>query len=41
MLTAGKTGEEIATELNRTRGAIYARVQRLYRKRPINDVTKP
>jgi DNA-binding NarL/FixJ family response regulator len=32
MLEDGKTADEIAVELKRTRGAIYARMQRLYRK---------
>jgi DNA-binding NarL/FixJ family response regulator len=39
MLHGGKTADEIAVELQRTRQAIYARLQRLYRKRPIRDVT--
>jgi hypothetical protein len=34
MLDAGKTPDEIAVELKRTRGAIYSRLQRLYRMRP-------
>jgi hypothetical protein len=33
LLDAGKTAEEIAAELERTRGAIYARVQRFYLRR--------
>jgi len=33
MLEAGKTASEIAVELNRTRLAIYARLQQLDRKR--------
>jgi hypothetical protein len=33
MLNAGKTAPEIARELKRTAQAIYARLQRLYRKR--------
>jgi hypothetical protein len=41
MLDAGKTADEIAAELNRTRAAIYARLQRIYRMRPIRDYTKP
>jgi DNA-binding NarL/FixJ family response regulator len=41
MLDAGKTASEIAAELNRTRAAIYARLQRVYRMRPIRDYTKP
>jgi predicted DNA-binding protein YlxM (UPF0122 family) len=35
MLDADKSAKEIAVELKRTRQAIYARVQRLYRMRPI------
>jgi hypothetical protein len=41
MLHAGKTADEIAIELDRSRLAVYSRVQRLYRMRPIRDVTKP
>ena len=33
LLDAGKTAAEIAAELDRTRHAIYGRVQRFYRKR--------
>jgi DNA-binding NarL/FixJ family response regulator len=33
MLDAGKIAPEIAPKLNRTPQAIYARLQRLYRKR--------
>jgi DNA-binding NarL/FixJ family response regulator len=33
MLDAGMTAIEIATKLKRTRQAIYARLQHLYRKR--------
>jgi hypothetical protein len=33
MLDAGQTADEIAAELNRTNLAIYARLQRLYRKK--------
>jgi DNA-binding NarL/FixJ family response regulator len=33
LLDAGKEAAEIAVALNRTRQAIYARLQRLYRKR--------
>jgi hypothetical protein len=33
MLAAGKTAGEIAVEIKRTRQAVYARMQRLYRKR--------
>lgn len=36
MLDAGKTADEVALELKRTRGAIYSRLQRLYRMRPMN-----
>jgi predicted transcriptional regulator len=32
MLNVGKTTDEIAVHLNRTNLAIYARLQRLYRK---------
>jgi IS30 family transposase len=32
LLDAGKEAAEIAVALNRTRQAIYARLQRLYRK---------
>jgi hypothetical protein len=32
MLDAGKAVDEIVVELNRTHFAIYARLQRLYRK---------
>lgn len=32
LLAAGKEAAEIAVALNRTRQAIYARLQRLYRK---------
>jgi DNA-binding NarL/FixJ family response regulator len=38
MLEAGKTAAEIAGKLDRTHHAVYARVQRLYRKRPIRDI---
>lgn len=33
LLDAGKEAAEIAVELNRTRQAVYARLQRRYRKR--------
>jgi IS30 family transposase len=33
LLDAGKEAAEIAVAINRTRQAIYARLQRLYRKR--------
>ena len=33
LLNAGKEAAEIAVELNRTRQAVYARLQRRYRKR--------
>jgi hypothetical protein len=33
LLDAGKEAAEIAVVLNRTRQAIYARLQRIYRKR--------
>jgi DNA-binding CsgD family transcriptional regulator len=38
MLDAGKTAAEIAAELDRTRHAVYGRVQRLYRSR--NDAVR-
>jgi predicted transcriptional regulator len=41
MLDAGKQADEIAVELDRTRLAIYSRLQRLHRMRPIRDITKP
>jgi DNA-binding CsgD family transcriptional regulator len=34
MLADGKTADEIAVELDRTRAAVYARLQRIYRMRP-------
>jgi predicted transcriptional regulator len=40
MLDAGKAADEIAVELDRTRLAVYSRLQRLYRMRPIRDITK-
>jgi len=40
MLEAGKTAAEMAAELKRTPSSIYARLQRLYRKRPIRDITR-
>jgi predicted transcriptional regulator len=40
LLDAGKTADEIAIELDRTRLAVYSRVQRLYKMRPIRDITK-
>jgi DNA-binding NarL/FixJ family response regulator len=40
MLESGKTAREIAAELDRSTCAIYARLQRLYRKRPIRDITR-
>jgi IS30 family transposase len=33
LLDAGKEAAEIAVSLNRTRQAVYSRLQRLYRKR--------
>jgi hypothetical protein len=33
LLDAGKTADQIAAELGRTRLAVYGQVQRLYRKR--------
>jgi IS30 family transposase len=41
MLDAGKTVIEIATVLQRTRQAIYARLQRLYRKRSKPSTRRP
>jgi hypothetical protein len=41
MLDAGKAADQIAIELNRTRLAIYSRLQRLYRMRPIRDINLP
>jgi hypothetical protein len=41
ILDAGKAADQIAIELNRTRLAIYSRLQRLYRMRPIRDITQP
>jgi DNA-binding NarL/FixJ family response regulator len=43
MLDAGKTADEIAVEIKRTRRAIHARLQRLYRKRAPSPaaVSKP
>jgi hypothetical protein len=41
MLGAGKAANEIAAELNRTRLAVYSRLQRLDRMRPIRDISKP
>jgi hypothetical protein len=40
MLDAGKTADKIAVVLNRTRAAVYARLQRAYRMRPISDYSK-
>jgi DNA-binding CsgD family transcriptional regulator len=40
MLEAGRTAVEIAAALNRTPSSVYARLQRLYRKRPIRDITR-
>jgi DNA-binding CsgD family transcriptional regulator len=34
MSNAGKTAVEISRKLKRTPGAIYSRLQRLYRKQP-------
>lgn len=39
LLEADRTAAEIAIELNRTPVAIYARLQRLYRKRATGDVS--
>jgi DNA-binding NarL/FixJ family response regulator len=43
MLDAGMSAAEIATKLKRTRQAIYARLQHLYRKRlpRADDMTFP
>jgi DNA-binding CsgD family transcriptional regulator len=40
MLEAGSTAEEIAAKLDRTRHAIYARIQRIYRQKPLRDVRR-
>jgi DNA-binding CsgD family transcriptional regulator len=40
LLEAGKTVTEIATELERSRNAVYARVQRLHRNRPMRHVSQ-
>jgi hypothetical protein len=40
MLDAGKSAQEIAVELDRTTLAIYSRLQRSYRKRPIRNITR-
>jgi hypothetical protein len=40
MLEAGKTAPEIAGKVDRTRQAVYARVQRLYRQRPLRYITR-
>jgi DNA-binding CsgD family transcriptional regulator len=40
MLEAGNTAGEIAAELDRIPSAIYGRLQRLYRKRPVRDITR-
>jgi DNA-binding CsgD family transcriptional regulator len=40
MLDAGMTAAEIATKLDRTRQAIYARLQHIYRKRRVDGKTK-
>jgi DNA-binding CsgD family transcriptional regulator len=34
LLAGGKTADEIAVALGRTRNAVYARLQRIYRMRP-------
>jgi hypothetical protein len=39
MLEAGRTAVEIPV-VNRTPFSVYARLQRLYRKRPIRDITR-
>jgi hypothetical protein len=41
MLDAGMTGAEAATKLERTRQSIYARLQRLYRKRYPSPAVRP
>jgi DNA-binding CsgD family transcriptional regulator len=40
MLEAGSTAIDIAVELERTPSSVYSRLQRLYRKRPIRDITR-
>jgi DNA-binding NarL/FixJ family response regulator len=42
LLEAGKEAVEIAIALNRTRQAIYARLQKIYRKRSrLPDLSRP
>jgi IS30 family transposase len=41
MLDAGMTAAEAATKLERTRQSIYARLQRLYRKRYPSPAVRP
>jgi DNA-binding NarL/FixJ family response regulator len=40
MLEAGNTVIDIAAELERTSSSVHSRLQRLYRKRPIHDITR-
>jgi hypothetical protein len=41
LLDAGKTADEIAIELKRTRISIYSRLQKIYRMRPSRDLKEP
>jgi DNA-binding NarL/FixJ family response regulator len=40
MMEAGSLVIDIAAELERTPSSVYSRLQRLYRKRPIRDITR-
>jgi DNA-binding NarL/FixJ family response regulator len=40
MLEDGSIVIDIAAELERTPSSVYSRLQRLYRKRPIRDITR-
>jgi hypothetical protein len=41
MMEAGSLIIDLAAELQRTPFSVYSRLQRLYRKRPIRDITRP
>jgi hypothetical protein len=41
MMEFGSLVIDIAAELERTPCSVYSRLQRLYRKRPIRDITRP
>jgi hypothetical protein len=41
MMEAGSLIIDLAAELKRTPFSVYSRLQRLYRKRPIRDITCP